>query len=337
MKELKVGVLGTGRIGKIHLSNLYNHHKVSIKAVADPFIDENFVQSLGLTSYKDKEKILKDEQIQAVFICTPSNTHYELIKEALAAKKAVFCEKPVDLDLKRILEIKKILENEGGFLQVGFNRRYDANFTKIAQLVKENEIGELLQITIVSRDFKAPPRSYVKDSGGMFLDMSIHDFDLLRFITQSEVKELFVNANNLVSDYADIDVDSAIMNLNLENKAQAVIINCREAVYGYDQRVEVFGKKGRSFCENKYENSVHLCNANNESRQNPLDFFLERYAKSYKNELDDFIQKLSTNQKPSVGINESIQSTLIALGAMQSAKEKRLVNLDELKHQYKGL
>lgn len=336
-KKIQVGVLGTGRIGKIHLQNLYNHKQISIKGVADPFIDESFVQGLALKGYKDKESILNDKQIEAVFICTPSNTHYELIKEALKAKKAVFCEKPVDLDLHRILEIKKQLDNEGGFLQVGFNRRYDANFQRIAQLIKANEIGELLQISITSRDFKAPPRSYVEGSGGMFLDMSIHDFDLLRFLSQSEVSELFVNASNLVSDYADIDVDSALINLTLKNKAQAIIINCREAVYGYDQRVEVFGKKARAFCENKYENSVQLCNATNQSRQNPLDFFLERYANSYKKELDDFVRALSAKQKPSVGIEESLQATLIALAAIKSAKEKRLIYLDELKKDYKGL
>lgn len=333
-KKITIGVLGTGRIGKIHSKNLFNHPQVFFKAVADPFVDEDFAKMLQVKTFKDTEAILEDDEIEAVFLCTPSDTHYELIKKSLYANKAVFCEKPVDLDLKRILEIQKILQETQGFLQVGFNRRFDANFNRIAHLVAEGEVGELLQIRITSRDFQAPPRAYVQSSGGMFLDMSIHDFDMLRFITKSEVKEIFVSATNLVSSYADIDVDTAIITLVLENGALAVIENCREAVYGYDQRLEVFGKKGRVFCENNYENSVTLCNAKNQNRQNPLNFFLERYANSYKRELDDFVESVCSGKKPSIGIEESIQATLIALAAAKSLQTKNTISLDEIKSLY---
>lgn len=333
-QSIKVGVLGTGRIGKIHIKNLINHPNIILKAIADPFIDEGFAKSFKLDFYKNKDAILKDKEIDAVFICTPSDTHYELIKACIAAKKAVFCEKPVDLDLNRILEIKALIEQENAFLQVGFNRRFDSNFKHLAGLVEKNELGQILQVHIISRDFSPPPKAYVESSGGMFLDMSIHDFDMLRFLSKSEVKEIFVNAKNLVTDYKELDIDTATINLTLANGALAVIENCREAVYGYDQRAEVFGKKGRAFCENKYENSVTFCNKQNQSRQNPLDFFLKRYADSYKSELDDFVSSFLNRKKPSVGIEESIEATIIALGAMKSFKTKKLVELEKLRKEY---
>ncbi|MCX2682512.1 inositol 2-dehydrogenase [Campylobacter sp. MIT 21-1685] len=333
MRQIRIGVFGTGRIGKIHIKNLLNHPQVILKAVSDPFIDKDFLCTLNGTVYKEKDELLQDNEIEAVFICTPSDTHYELIKEALRAKKAVFCEKPIELDLNRILEIKQILKETQGFLQVGFNRRFDANFHQIAKLVSEGEVGDIIQIHIISRDFSPPSKAYVESSGGIFLDMSIHDFDMLAFITKSQVEEIFVSGRNFVTDYDDID--TATMTLHLSNGALAVIENCRQAVYGYDQRLEVFGKKGRVFCENKYENSVTLCNSRNQNRQNPLDFFLERYIDSYKNELDDFITNFCNGKKPSVGIEESIQSTLVALAAAKSLQTKSLVCIDEFKKQYK--
>lgn len=333
-KAIKVGILGTGRIGKIHIKNLFNHPQVEIKAVAEPFVDKDFVSSFGLKVYENAESVINDKAIDAIFICTPSDTHYQFIKDSINCGKAVFCEKPVDLDLNRILEIKELVKAKSGFLQVGFNRRFDANFEKIASLVSSGAVGRLLQVRITSRDFKAPPRTYVEASGGMFLDMSIHDFDMLRYLTKSEVKEVFVNAKSLVSDYGDIDIDTAIINLVLDNDCLAIIENCREAVYGYDQRVEVFGNKGRVFCENKYDNSVTLCNETNQNRENPLDFFLERYIDSYKKELDAFVLSLSKGQEPCVGICESIQSTLIAIAASESVKTKAVVTLESIKKQY---
>lgn len=334
MEPIKVGVLGTGRIGKIHIKNLWNHPQIHIKGVADPFVDKAFIEALKLPLYQNAEDLFADKDIDAIFICTPSDTHYELIKQALLAKKAVFCEKPVDLDLKRILEIRDLIQTNNGFLQVGFNRRFDSNFKGIAKLIKAGEVGKLLQLRITSRDFSPPPRSYVEGSGGMFLDMTIHDFDMLCFLSQSAVKEVFAMGKSMVSDYGDIDIDTATIQLVLENDCLAVIENCRQAVYGYDQRVEVFGDKGRVFCENKYDNSITLCNALAQSQQNPLDFFLERYADSYKQELEDFIEHFSSGKKPSVGIEESIQSTLIALCALESFKTKSLVGMDLFKQQY---
>ena len=333
-KKINVGVLGTGRIGKIHIKNLFNHSRICIKGVADPFVDRAFVDSLGLHVFKDSVEMLSCSDIDAVFICTSSDTHYALIKDALAAKKAIFCEKPVDLDLNRILEIDSILKKNGGFLQVGFNRRFDENFSKIASMVRDNAVGNILQIHIVSRDFLPPPRSYVEGSGGMFLDMSIHDFDMLRYLSSSEVDEVFVMAGSYVSDYGDIDVDTASILLRLQNGCVAQIENCRLASYGYDQRVEVFGDKGRVFGENKYNDSVTLCNANNQSRSNPLDFFLERYASSYKSELEDFIAHFSEGKSASVGIKESINATLIALAVMESHKSSRAVKVAEIAKKY---
>ena len=183
-----------------------------------------------------------------MFICTSSDTHYDLIKRAIIArKKAIFCEKPIDLDLQRILEIEHSVREHNVFLQIGFNRRFDSNFKQIAKLVQQGEAGRLVHTRIVSRDFSAPPRSYIEKSGGIFLDMSIHDFDMLRYVTGREVQEVYVRGASLVSDYGDIDIDSALISLVLDDGSLASIENCREAVYGYDQRVEVFGRKGRVF------------------------------------------------------------------------------------------
>lgn len=331
---INIGVLGTGRIGKIHIKNLLNHTKINLKAIVDPHADKEFINSINIPCYEDKKAIFEDDNIQGVFICTPSNTHYELIKEAITANKAVFCEKPVDLDMKRILEIKNLVEQKNAFLQVGFNRRFDSNFKRIADLVKEGEVGALIHTQIISRDFMPPPRAYIEGSGGMFMDMSIHDFDMLSFLTQKEVETVFVSGASLVSDYKDIDIDTALISLSLSDGSLASIHNCREAVYGYDQRVEVFGRKGRVFCENKYDNSVSLCNATNQSRQNALDFFLERYLQSYANELDSFVQSLNDKSKAVVGIDESIKATLIALGANESLKTKQTVELKKIKNSF---
>ena len=332
---LNIGVLGTGRIGKIHISNLVNHTQVKVVLVADPYIDEEFVQSLQLPFSRDSQDVLTHKDIEAVFICTSSDTHYDLNKRAIIArKKAIFCEKPIDLDLQRILEIEHLVREHNVFLQIGFNRRFDSNFKQIAKLVQQGEAGRLVHTRIVSRDFSAPPRSYIEKSGGIFLDMSIHDFDMLRYVTGREVQEVYVRGASLVSDYGDIDIDSALISLVLDDGSLASIENCREAVYGYDQRVEVFGRKGRVSCENKYENSVLLCNVNCESRSNPLDFFLERYADSYRNELQDFISQYYAKKSPSVGIKESIEATLIALGAMESLQQNCSISMRAIRNQY---
>lgn len=331
---INVGILGTGRIGKIHIRNLYNHARINIKGVVDPFVDKEFTESLGLKIYSDVDSILADKDIDAIFICTSSDTHYDLIKSSLSANKAIFCEKPVDLDIHRILEIKNLLDKSGGYLQVGFNRRFDSNFKRLSKIVHDGAVGDLLQLRITSRDFTPPPRSYVEGSGGMFLDMSIHDFDMLRYVSHSEVKEVYVIGKSRVTDYADIDIDTANIMCLLENDCIATIENCRQAPYGYDQRLEVFGSKGRAFCENKYDNSVTICDSSAQSRQNPLDFFLERYAASYNAELEDFIQSILANGRPSVGINESIEASLIAIAAMESMKTNRPVSLSDIRKQY---
>ncbi len=330
---LNVGVLGTGRIGKIHIQNLMRHAKAKIILVADPFIDENFMHSFNLCFSRESQDVLEHEHVEAVFICTSSDTHYELIKKAIfAGKKAIFCEKPIDLDLHRILEIEELAKKHEVFLQVGFNRRFDSNFEKIAKLVQQGAVGRLVHTRIVSRDFCAPPKNYIEKSGGIFLDMSIHDFDMLRYVTGGEVEEVFVRGACLVSDYDDID--SALISLVLNDGSLASIENCREAVYGYDQRLEVFGRKARVACENKYDNSVILCDANYESRANPLDFFLERYADSYCKELDNFICQYHLKKPPSVGLRESIEATLIALAAMESLKQKCSISLNAIRKQY---
>lgn len=334
-----IGILGAGRIGKIHANAVKKTTGANLKAIADPYLDEEWANSLGIEKLsKDVNEIIEDETIDAVYICTPTDTHADLIINAAKNNKAIFCEKPVDLSIEKILEVKQVLEETKVPFQIGFNRRFDANFKNLSNVVKESKLGELITLKVVSRDPEAPPKSYVEVSGGLFLDMTIHDFDIVRYISHEEVEELTVHAGNFVSDYSDIDVDTAMINLTLKSGAFALIENCRATTYGYDQRVEAFGTKANAKFENVFEDSITISNQEGASSGNPLYFFLERYEKAYDEESIEFISALSEKREPNVGIKDALESALLALAAKKSLVEKRTVKIDEIReeHNIKG-
>jgi myo-inositol 2-dehydrogenase/D-chiro-inositol 1-dehydrogenase len=332
---INIGILGAGRIGKVHATAVNKFSNIQLKSIADPYLDEAWAKSMGITNlYKDVNEIINDNSIDAVYICTPTDTHADLIIQAALNGKAIFCEKPVDLDIEKILEVKKVLEQTGVLFQIGFNRRFDANFKKMKTLVNAGEVGKLITLKVVSRDPSAPPIEYVKSSGGLFLDMTIHDFDIVRFISNEEVIELSVQAGNFVSDYKDIDIDTAMINLKLKSGAFAMIENCRATTYGYDQRVEVFGEKANIKFENIFEDNVVTTNTNGTSSSKPLDFFLERYEKAYENETYEFVNSLVNKKGSCVGIEDALESALLAVGAKIAFEEKRTVTMNEIRNKF---
>ena len=332
---INIGILGAGRIGKIHATTVKNQNNVTLKSIADPYLDEKWAKDLGIENlYKNVEDIINDDSIDAVYICTPTDTHADLIIKAALKGKAIFCEKPVDLNIAKILEVQKVLKETGVLFQIGFNRRFDNNFKRLSSLVKDGEVGELITLKVVSRDPSAPPAEYVKVSGGLFLDMTIHDFDIVRFVSHQEVEELRVSASNFVSDYSDIDVDTAMINLTLKNGSFAMIENCRATTFGYDQRVEAFGTKGNAKFENVLEDNISCTNETGTNTSKPLNFFLERYEKAYEAESVEFVDCLVNKKQPSVGISDALESALLALASMKSYKENRTVKINEIRKEF---
>lgn len=321
---MKIGIIGTGRIGKIHAENIIKNFKdIEIKSVADTNIEESrsWAESLGIKNiYSDYKKIIEDKEIGAVIICSSTNTHSTISIEAARAGKDIFCEKPIDYDLDKIKEVLNEVEKANVKFQVGFNRRFDHNFKKVKDLVIEGAIGEVHIVKVTSRDPEPPSPEYARVSGGMFLDMTIHDFDMVRYLSGSEVVEVFTNAAVLVDKAIGEagDVDTALINLKFANGAIGIIDNSRKAAYGYDQRVEVFGSKGGVTASNDTPTTVVLSTSSGVESDKPKYFFLERYMDSFRDELKEFFQCIKENKTPSVTAIDGLKTILIALAAKKS-------------------
>lgn len=335
MKTIRVAVAGLGRIGKIHLDNLCRSvDGVEVLAVMDVSNEApKLAEEYGIPRvFADFEKLLAMDELDAVIICSPTDLHAEHVVKAARAGKHIFCEKPLDLSLDKVKEVLKVVEDCGVELMLGFNRRFDPDFEKIRSLVESNEVGDPQIIKITSRDPGPPPLSYIKSSGGMFLDMAIHDFDMARYISGKEVREVFAAAAVKVDPGIGEagDFDTAVTTLIFEDDSLAVIDNSREAVYGYDQRLEVFGNKGMAAADNKFPNSHRLLTKGGTSADLPLHFFLERYQESYQKEMKLFIQAIQSGEKMPVGAKDGLMSIVIGLAATLSAKEKRAVKISEI-------
>jgi myo-inositol 2-dehydrogenase/D-chiro-inositol 1-dehydrogenase len=334
--NLRFGVIGAGRIGKIHAENLATRIPgVEVAAIAD--VDLKSAQELAArlhvpTAVEDYHAILSDPTIDAVAICSSTDTHAKIVIEAAQAGKHIFCEKPIDHDLVKIDAALQAVEKAGVKLQIGFNRRFDPNFRKVRALVAEGKIGDPHIIRITSRDPAPPPVSYVKVSGGIFLDMTIHDFDMARYLSGSEVEEVYVEAGVMVDPGIGEagDVDTAVITLRFANGAIGTIDNSRKAIYGYDQRVEVFGSNGMVQAHNNTPDNDIYFNADGVQSAKPLYFFLERYMDSFIAELNDFVQSIQKNTTPPVvGVDGRIP-VLIGLAAKKSYLEHRPIKLSEV-------
>jgi len=335
MEKLKVGIIGAGRIGQVHAKSItYHIPQAEIVAISDIFVDgaKKVAEELSIPNYyQDYHEILNNPEIQAVLICSSTDTHADIAVEAAEAGKHIFCEKPVDLTVAKIKKVIAAVEKAGVKLQIGFNRRYDHNFAHIKDLANKGKLGELQIIKITSRDPEPPPVSYVKVSGGIFLDMTVHDFDMARFIG-GEVEEVYANATVMVDPGIGEagDVDTALVALKFKSGAIGVIDNCRKACFGYDQRLEVFGSEGQASAANDTPTNVSFINAEGNMTDKPLYFFLERYMQSFRDEMLQFVDAvLNDKPTPTTGA-DGLNSILVALAAKKSVAEGRPVLLSEI-------
>ncbi|MBT5395550.1 MAG: inositol 2-dehydrogenase [Flavobacteriaceae bacterium] len=332
---IKIGIVGLGRIGKVHLFNIQQLISgASVIAACSrsekslEYAKKHSVKGL-FTSFDD---MLSEGGIDAVIIASPTALHFEHLKLAIAAGKHIFCEKPIDLSIENVKEIKSLLDANPVKFMVGFNRRYDPNVLKIKKELNEGRLGAPQSVKIISRDPGPPPMEYIKTSGGLFLDMAIHDFDLARYLMNSEITEVYSTA----SIFGDLpletveDVDTAVTILKFKNKGFATIENSRNSTYGYDQRIEVFGEKGLLSAQNKSDDSVYFANNSGFHRPKPVGFFIERYKESYINILDSFVQCLEQNKDLELTFQDGLQSLAISLAAKKSSKQNRTVLLSEI-------
>jgi myo-inositol 2-dehydrogenase/D-chiro-inositol 1-dehydrogenase len=333
---ISIGVIGAGRIGRLHAENLvYRVPEARVLAVSDVRREaaESCAAALGIpAAHEDPRAVLEDKRIDAVLICSSTDTHSPLIEAAAAAGKHIFCEKPVDFDLGRIDAALAGVKKAGVKLQIGFNRRFDHNFRRVRDAVAEGKIGKLYSLRITSRDPAPPPIDYVKVSGGMFLDMTIHDFDMARFLTGSEVDEVYTLAGVMVDPEIGRagDVDTALVTLKFKNGVIGCIENCRKAVYGYDQRVEILGSDGMIATENDRPNTARLATAKAVTEDLPLHFFLERYTESYVAEMKSFVECVAKDREPPVTGLDGRMPVVMGKAARLSYELKRPVKLEEI-------
>ena len=331
-KKIGIGLLGAGRIGEIHAKNLFNSKNAMLVAIADINQDRaNYLsQEYGINNVVGSpEELIGLPEVNAVLICSSTDTHLKYIIEAAKAGKHIFCEKPLALDLNEIDEALKIVQASGVKLQVGFNRRFDPEFSAAKKLISEKSVGEVLQIKITSRDPGPPPAEYIKISGGLFCDMAIHDFDMARFLTGSEVSEVYSLGSCMIDPIIGTlgDIDTAMTLLKFENGAVVMIDNCRATNYGYDQRLEIFGKGGMIQVDNKRPHEIVLTSDLGSKKEKPLHFFLERYEESYKRELNAFLNSLENKTPIECDGIDGKMAIKIALAAQKSLEENRPVKL----------
>jgi len=336
MERIKIGVIGAGRIGRLHAENLtYRIPEAEVVAVADLFeaAAERCAKELGISkTFGDPSQVFEDPDVDAVLICSSTNTHASLIEQAAEAGKHIFCEKPIALDLEAIDRALEAVKKAEVLLQVGFNRRFDPNFRRAQELVTQGVIGKPHVLRITSRDPEPPPLDYIKVSGGIFLDMTIHDFDMARFMMGDEVEEVYAVGAVLVdSRIGELgDIDTAAVTLRFRGGAMGVIDNSRRAAYGYDQRAEVFGEKGTIVVSNPKPDTTVLSDTQGNHTPPLLHFFVERYTDSYIAEMQEFIGCLQEGREPPVtGIDGKV-SVVMGYAAQRSYEEGRPVKLEEI-------
>jgi len=304
-------------------------------AVTDPCRDEaeKLAARFGIPAVPGSfEELLDTGSLDAVAICSPTDTHARYIEAAAGAGKHIFCEKPVDQDLEVIRGVLAEVERSGVRLMVGYNRRFDPDFMKARELVAAGQVGDIHILRITSRDPAPPPLSYIAVSGGLFLDMAIHDFDMARFITGMEIVEVFARGAVLVDEGIGQagDIDTATVTLTFSNGALGVIDNSRKAAYGYDQRLEVFGSGGMIRVENNRHHQYELYNQEGTHQALPLDFFMDRYAEAYANEMKAFVEAVRNGSDMPVTGEDGLLSIAVGLAAKKSLVENRPVRIEEI-------
>ena len=335
-KKLNIGVIGAGRIGQVHAENLAfripEANLVGITDVNRPAADA-CAERLNIPKvYSDYKEMLADASVDAVIICSSTDTHARIIEEAAQAGKHVFCEKPIDHELSKIDRAIAAVKKAGVKMQIGFNRRFDPNFRAVREAVEAGRVGEPHILRITSRDPAPPPIEYIKVSGGMFLDMTIHDFDMARYLIGSEVVSVYAVGGVKVDPAigAAGDIDTAVITLQFANGVIGTIDNSRQAIYGYDQRVEVFGSGGMIATENQTPHRTVVGDAKGMHTPLPENFFMTRYTESYIEEMRQFIDCVANDKPVPVGGEDGRIPILMGLAAKRSIEEKRPVLLSEV-------
>ena len=330
---VKFGLLGAGRIGKVHAKAVTGDANAKLVAVADAFpaAAQAIADQYGC-DVRTIEAIEAAADIDAVVICTPTDTHADLIERFVKAGKAVFCEKPIDLSLARVKQCLEVVRAHKGTLMVGFNRRFDPHFQAVRGQIDAGAIGDVEMVVITSRDPGAPPVEYIKRSGGIFRDMTIHDFDMARFLLGEEVTEVAATAAVLVDPAIGEagDFDSVQVMLKTASGKQAMISNSRRATYGYDQRIEVHGSEGMVSAENQRPVSIEVANGKGYTRSPLHDFFMTRYTEAYAAEIASFIAALAGKGSASPTGEDGLIALALADAALKSVAEKRTVMVSEV-------
>ncbi len=330
---IRFGLLGAGRIGKVHAKAITGDANAKLVAVADamPAAAQAIADQYGC-EIRSIDAILASADIDAVVICTPTDTHADLIEAFAKAGKAIFCEKPIDLNIDRVKACLKVVRETKAILMVGFNRRFDPHFVAVKGEVTKGTIGAVEMVTITSRDPGAPPVDYIKRSGGIFRDMTIHDFDMARFLLGEEITVVVATAAVLVDPAIGKagDFDSVQVLLKTASGKQAMISNSRRATYGYDQRIEVHGSKGAVSAENQRPVSIEVANAAGYTRPPLHDFFMTRYTEAYAAEIATFIAALGGKGAASPSGEDGLIALALADAAVKSVAEGRVVKLSEI-------
>ena len=327
---INIALFGLGRIGQMHAENLIDHPEFNLKYVFD--IDERLSNKLskkyGCIKIKSPNIAFKDKDIKSIFIATSTKTHLKFIEEGVKNKKVIFCEKPLDLDLKKINQSKKKLAKLNPKIQIGFNRRYDPAHNSLKEHLIKNKIGKLEKIIITSRDPAPPPLNYLKVSGGIFKDMMIHDFDLARYYTGSDEFQSVFATGEYFSDkkYKNVnDLELATVVMKTKKGVQCIITNSRHCSFGYDQRIELFGNKGMIISDNQRDLETAIYSKNSTNNKSTFKtFFIERYSEAYKIQLNDLAKLCNKNVKPLATFEDGRMSLILAETANKSLKSKKL-------------
>jgi len=333
---LRIAVLGCGRIGQMHADNVAKHPRARLAGVYDVHRPsaERVALAQGVRAADSAEELLSSPEVDAVLIATATPTHADYIEKAIAAGKAVLCEKPIDLSLERVNACAAKIGNTRLPIQIGFNRRYDPGHGAARTALLNGEIGDLHQVIITSRDPGLPPRAYLEAAGGLFRDMTIHDFDLARFMLGEEPTEVFAVANALVDPALGAElneVDSAMFILRTGSGKQCIINNSRAAVYGYDQRVELLGSKGMLISDNRKPHELRRFTGTTVETSEPYQFFfLERYHEAFMAEIDGFVDCVEKGASPLASFEDGRQALILAEAAYLSLRERRLVRVAEI-------
>lgn len=333
---IRIAVLGCGRIGVMHAANIAAHPRATLAGVYDihaPAADA-VAKKTGAEVFPSVEAVLASDKVDAVLIATATDTHADLLEMAVAAGKPVLCEKPIDLSLARVNACAATIAGSEVPIQLGFVRRFDPGHAAVRKAIAQGDIGELHQVVITSRDPGLAPEAYLKVSGGILRDMTIHDLDMARFILGEEVTEVFATGSRLVDPalMAKLgDHDTVTVVLTTATGKQAIITNSRRATYGYDQRVEALGTKGMAISENRRPHEMTLHTADFTDRADPLlNFFIERYREAFDAEISEFVDAVESGRVPSVGFEDGRLALVLAEAALKSIAEARVVAVKEI-------